>query len=198
MLQRARSLHTKIQMQCFEGGVNPSLLATPHGRVPIRIPTTACSGGQSGCGMSAPLFSNRVSSIANRFDSQVRPAGASDCQSSLGRLRILFLQSNLMQEICCCSCVCGVWARIRAWQRVRARPHAHRLPSERLEIHQRTCSPALPDLRAAPLTDLGQCRRRPSAARMQGPGRAAGKRAPASPEGASILPRHSRMLFLGS
>ena len=118
--------------------------------------------------------------------------------ASLGRLRILFLQSNLMQEICCCSCVCGVWARIRAWQRVRARPHAHRLPSERLEIHQRTCSPALPDLRAAPLTDLGQCRRRPSAARMQGPGRAAGKRAPASPEGASILPRHSRMLFLGS
>jgi hypothetical protein len=156
-----------------------------------------CSGAQSRCGMSAPTFSNRVSSIANRFDSQVLPAGASECQSSLGRLRVLFLQCLMLRKFVVVL-VCGVCARMRAWQRVRARPPAHRLPSDRLAIHQRTCSPALPDLRAAPLTDLGQCRRRPNAARMPGPGRAAGKRAPASLEGAPILPRLSPMPFLGS
>lgn len=59
-------------------------------------------------------------------------------------------------------CVCS---RVRAWQRVRARPPAHRLPSDRLAIHQRTCSPALPDKKAAPLIPrlsplplLGSCR----------------------------------------
>ena len=110
--------------------------------------------------MSVPSFSHKVSSTAHLFDSQVRPVGESDGQLVLGRMRVLFNAS----DICCCSRVC-VCSRVRAWQRVRARPPAHRLPSDRLAIHQRTCSPALPDKKAAPLIPrlsplplLGSCR----------------------------------------